>query len=102
MVLMPCRAADTGAGTELSDVLTAVSLSTPVIRKSTVGRMVMLPIEEKSNYDTSLHCESHIAMLMKFVLSFNLTHITIIYVMCLEPHRQESRERAALPGCKLC
>ncbi|KAA8583989.1 hypothetical protein FQN60_015197 [Etheostoma spectabile] len=36
MVLMPCSAADTVTGTELSAVLTAVSLSTPVIRKSTV------------------------------------------------------------------
>lgn len=43
MVLMPCRAADTGKGTELSTAFTAVSLSTPVMRKSTVGRMVMLP-----------------------------------------------------------
>lgn len=45
MVLMPCRAADTGKGTKLSAVLTAVSLSTPVIRKSTVGRMVMLAVK---------------------------------------------------------
>lgn len=43
MVLMPCSAADTDVGTELSAVLIAVSLSTPVIRKRTVGRMVMLP-----------------------------------------------------------
>ncbi len=49
MVLMPCRAADTGTGTELSAVFTAVSLSTPVIRKSTVGRMVMLPVKVKRN-----------------------------------------------------
>lgn len=47
MVLMPCRAADTGTGTELSSALTAVSFSTPVIRKSTVGRMVMLPSKGK-------------------------------------------------------
>lgn len=44
---MPCKAAETGRGTELSADLSAVSLSTPVIRKSTVGRMVMLPAEEK-------------------------------------------------------
>lgn len=43
IVLMPCRAADTVRGTELSAALSAVSLSTPVIRKSPVGRMVMLP-----------------------------------------------------------
>lgn len=48
IVLMPCKAADTGSGTELSADLSAVSLSTPVIRKSTVGRMVMLPAEEKT------------------------------------------------------
>lgn len=47
IVLMACKAADTGSGTELSADLSAVSLSTPVIRKSTVGRMVMLPAEEK-------------------------------------------------------
>lgn len=54
MVLMPCRAADTGTGTELSAVLTAVSLSTPVIRKSTVGRMVMPPAQVKRNCEMSL------------------------------------------------
>lgn len=54
MVLMPCRAADTGTGTELSTAFTAVSLSTPVIRKSTVGRMVMLPArQEKETVRTS-------------------------------------------------
>lgn len=47
IVLMPCKAADTGRGTELSADLSAVSFSTPVIRKSTVGRMVMLPVEEE-------------------------------------------------------
>lgn len=49
IVLMPCRAADTGIGTDLSEVLTAVSLSTPVIRKSTVGKIVMLPEKAKKN-----------------------------------------------------
>lgn len=44
MVLMPCRAAETGTGTELSGVFSAVSRRTPVIRNSTVGRMVMLPV----------------------------------------------------------
>lgn len=57
MVLMPCRAADTGTGTELSATLTAVSLSTPVIRKRTVGRMVMLPAEGKINGKGSFHSE---------------------------------------------
>lgn len=60
MVLMPCRAGDTGTGTELSEVLTAVSLSTPVIRKSTVGRMVILPIKEKSNSDKWVQFTLHI------------------------------------------
>jgi len=44
MVLRPCSAADTGTGTEGSAaLLRAVSLSTPVIRKRAVGRIVMLP-----------------------------------------------------------
>lgn len=47
MVLMPCRAADTGTGTELSAALIAVSFRTPVIRKSTVGRMVVAPVKAK-------------------------------------------------------
>ena len=60
MVLMPCRAADTVTGTELSEVLTAVSLSTPVIRKSTVGKIVMLPVKaqkyEKIISKRAAHC----------------------------------------------
>lgn len=74
MVLMPCRAADTVTGTELSAVLTAVSLRTPVIRKSTVGRMVMLPVRAKRNSEKSFHSEQRIAILMIFILSLNLTH----------------------------
>lgn len=47
MVLMLCRAAATGTGTELSAALIAVSFNTPVIRKSTVGRMVVAPVKTK-------------------------------------------------------
>lgn len=45
MVLMACRAADTGRGTKLSEVFRAVSFSTAVIRYSTVGRIVILPVK---------------------------------------------------------
>lgn len=81
MVLMPCRAADTGRGTELSEVLTAVSLSTPVIRKSTVGKIVMLPVrmEKKKSVriGISFHIEDRIAMLIIFILALNLIQMHI-------------------------
>lgn len=68
MVLIACRAADTGTGTKLSEFFTAVSLSTPVIRKSTVGRMVMLPIKEKRNCKKK--SASYVAMLITCLISF--------------------------------
>lgn len=77
MVLMPCRAADTGTGTELSAVLTAVSLNTPVIRKSTVGRMVMPPARAKRNCETSFHREHSYANNIRLTLNVTQMHIAL-------------------------
>lgn len=75
MVLMPCRAADTGTGTKLSAVLTAVSLSTPVIRKSTVGRMVMLAVKA-DGVKRGHHFIVCTTVLIIFIPNLTLMHIT--------------------------
>lgn len=72
MVLMLWRAAATGTGTELSGVFTAVSFRTPVTRKSTVGRMVMLP--NKAKIKCKQWAENHDAH-VPLLLMINVTEM---------------------------